>query len=244
MIPFAVLASLFLSAASAGVNSMAARKQQRARDDVLEAERIRQRGYDKETGELNTQSQDRYQDYSGKQAVKAQDLGDYFSAQTQSGPNESAGAIMPSASSDVVNNEIARQSGEAAAYTGQQAGALADLRSFGDLLGDTSLLQARDASKIGQIGGFKRGSADIVPYELEAAMQKGGGMRTFADILNGIGGIAGGMGGGAKPQGVLPGGAPLGQGGIGSDARFGPLASLYGGGIGSDRVASLYPRRR
>ena len=40
---------------------------------------------------------------------------------------------------------------------------------------------------IGQIGGFKRGSSSITPLELEAANEKGAGLKMFGDVL-GLGG--------------------------------------------------------
>ncbi|AAL44650.1 hypothetical protein EN41_19925 [Agrobacterium tumefaciens] len=61
--------------------------------------------------------------------------------------------------------------------------ALGRLRAFGDVLGENSRLQARDASQIGQIGGFKRGSSNVMAYELDAANQKGNGLKLFGDAL-------------------------------------------------------------
>jgi hypothetical protein len=97
--------------------------------------------------------------------------------------------------------EEAKKRGEARAYADQQGNALGDLRSFGDLLGGIGREQARDASEIGQINSFKRGSAEVLPFELEAANGKGKTAQLFGDVL-GLGGslavgagLSGGLGG-------------------------------------------------
>lgn len=191
------IGGLVLSGASAGLNMMADGESEKARKGALEAERIRQRGYDQETNALNAASQDRYKTFNEDQDKKATELGDYFKAQNQPLPTESGGAAEPSvptSASNIVVREQAKQQGRVKQFSDQQAGALGNLRAFGDLLGDVSLLQGRDASQIGTIGGFKRGSQSVLPLELEAANNKGSGKRMFADLL-GLGGtVVGGMG--------------------------------------------------
>ena len=197
------LTGLALSAGSTVMNTIAANKAANAREDVLAAERIRQGQLDQEAAALNTQSQDRYQNADGQQEAKARDLSEFFTGPNTAGAaNDAAAAVMPSDTSDVTVREMEKQTGAARQFTNQQANRLATLRSFGDMLGDNARFQARDASMIGQIGGFKRGSADMTPLELDAASQKGAGLRLFGDLLGGAGSIATGYGltrGGAKP---------------------------------------------
>lgn len=83
--------------------------------------------------------------------------------------------------------EEAKQRGQATAFANQQGQALGKLRAFGDVLGSISRDQARDAGTIGQIGGFKRGSSNIVPLELDQANQAGAGFNMLGDVL-GLGG--------------------------------------------------------
>ncbi|MBZ9936642.1 hypothetical protein LB518_10075 [Mesorhizobium sp. BR1-1-16] len=177
-------------------NSVAQSKIENARNDALAAERIRQNGLDQEAQALNVKSQDRYQDFSGQQDQRGQQLGDYFQGQkvSQDAGNQAAAAeqaqgIMPAASGITVA-ENAKQSGKAKAFTDAQGAALGQLRAFGDLLGETGRGQARDASLIGQIGGFKKGSSAVLPYELDAASSAGDGAKMFGDILNLAGGFA------------------------------------------------------
>lgn len=184
------IAGAALTVGSTVANASAARKAEAARNDALAAERIRQGALDQEAQALNTQSQDRFTDFETKREDKATALGDYFAPPTENTEANNAAAVLPAETNSVITREMAKKSGEARAFTDQQGAALAELRSFGDLLGDTSRMQGRDASLVGQIGGFKRGSSNVLPLELEAAAKKGQGMRVLGDILGGIGGIA------------------------------------------------------
>lgn len=185
------LTGLALTAGSTVVNTIAANKAASAREDVLAAERIRQGQLDREADALNTRSQDRYEGVEGKQEAKARDLSEFFSGPNTAGEaNDAAASVMPSDTADITVREMQKQTGAAQDFTGKQAASLANLRSFGDMLGDNARLQARDASLIGQVGGFKRGSSGITPLELDAANQKGAGLRFFGDLLGGVGSLA------------------------------------------------------
>ncbi|MDK4729335.1 hypothetical protein [Rhizobium phaseoli] len=206
------IAGVALSGVSTALNAAAQSKIQGARDDAMAAERIRQKGLDQEADALNTTSRDRYQNFEGQQADKSAQLGDYFTGQEVAQP--SAEAALPTTSSNITVQEVNKQKGQAKDFTNRTGTALGELRSFGDLLGDVSRLQARDAGSIGQIGSFKKGSSAVLPYELEAANSKGGGLKLFGDILGGLGGIATSAGlsggslfglGGAKASAVSPG---------------------------------------
>ena len=197
------LTGLALTAGSTVVNTIAANKAASAREDVLAAERIRQGQLDREADALNVQSQDRYKNAEGQQQAKARDLSEFFTGPNTAGEaNDAAASVMPSDTSDITVREMQKQTNAAQDFTGQQAASLAALRSFGDMLGDNARLQARDASLIGQVGGFKRGSSGVTPLELDAASQKGAGLRFFGDLLGGAGSLATNYGltrGGATP---------------------------------------------
>lgn len=189
MIPLWLLGTA-LTVGSTLANTVAARQQQAARDDAMAAERIRQRGLDQEAQAANARAQDRFQGADGQTEERGAALGEMFVAPADAGvANASAGTALPSATNDIVTREIANRSAGARAFTDQQGRALGNLRAFGDLLGDLNRGVARDASEIGQIGGFKRGSSNVLPLELEQAMQAGGNARLLGDILGGIGGI-------------------------------------------------------
>lgn len=227
------IAGAAMSAGSMLLNQQAAAKQAKAREGAMTAERIRQSGLRQEATALNNTSRDRYNDFQGQEEQKATALADFFKSRGDAAPvpggatpNETAGA-MPTSSNTVVTNEVTKQGAKADAFGRQQDEALGALRGFGDLLADTSRLQARDAAQIGMLGGLMKGSSGVLPYELEAANNKGAGTKMFADILGGAGGLAVnyGLGGGSdKLFGTK-------VGGITADA-YGPQLP----GVGAERI--------
>lgn len=156
----------------------------------MAAERHRQNRFDDQAFALNEQSQDRYQDFEGQQDDRAGELGQYFTEQQIEADNNASAVaeqVIPQSGSNVVVAEEAKKRGEARAYADQQGQALGNLRAFGDLLGGIGREQSRDAGTIGQIAGFKRGSSNVLPFELEAANNSQQGLQLFGDIL-GLGG--------------------------------------------------------
>lgn len=192
---------------------------------------------DQEAQALNARSQDRFVDAGAKTEEKAAALGDYFNAPVEPGAANEA-ATLPQSTNSIVTREMNRKSDEAQEFVGQQGQALAQMRSFGDFLGDTSRLQGRDASLVGQIGGFKRGSSNITPLELDAASQKGAGLKMLGDIMGGLGSIgmtAGLTGGGGGLAGMFGGAKPMtAMGSAGSMAKAGAIAA--------PNTATLAPR--
>lgn len=204
-----IIAGIALTAGSMVANSVAQGQVDNARNEVLALESRRQQGFNREVEQLNTQSQDRYVGFEGQQDQRADDLASMFATDITD-PNNAT--VMPGSASNIVNRETESQMGAAQGYVDQQSGALADMRSFGDLLGSNSLLQARDATKVGQIGGFKQGSQGIIPLELDEANSAGDGMKMFGDVLRMAGSAttgAGISGGGGNLAGMF-GGAPTG----------------------------------
>jgi hypothetical protein len=186
---------------------MANQQVESAREGAMAAERIRQQALDQQADALNLQSQDRFQGFEDKKEERATKLGDYFTEQQATPP---AAAAMPASGSNITVQAETKARGDARERTDQIGNALGQLRSFGDLLGDTSRLQARDAGQIGQIGGFKRGSSNVLGLELDAANSAGSGLRLGADIagtlgkvgtsagLSGAGGLGNLFGGGGN----------------------------------------------
>jgi len=198
------LAGIALTVGSTVANTVAQNKIRAARDNAMAAERMRQNKFDQESDALNVRSQDRYQDFGGQQDQRASELGDYFTGQQIEAADANAAATqettVPQSGSNITVQEEAKQRGQAREFTDNQGEALGDLRSFGDLIGTIGRGQARDASQIGQIGGFKRGSSNVLPFELEAANGAGAGAQMFGDIL-GLGGsvaLGKGLSAGAK----------------------------------------------
>jgi hypothetical protein len=191
MCDVATIAGIALTGASTVANTIAQGQVTRARNDALAAERVRQNSLDQEAAAINARSQGRYNDFEGQQDEKASELGQYFSDQKIENADANTQAVaeqtVPQSGSSLTIREEQKQRGKADAFSNQQGEALGELRAFGDLLGGISREQSRDAGLVGQIGGFKRGSSNVLPYELEAANQKGQGAKLFGDLL-GLGG--------------------------------------------------------
>lgn len=181
------IAGIALTGLSTAMNSAAASKVDKAQAGALAAERFRQKNLDNEAATINTGAQNQYENFGEQQTADATKLGDYFADQKATPP--SAEAALPTTASNITIDETKKQTDKARAETDATGRALGTLRSFGDLLGDKSLSTARDAGYIGQIGGFKQGSSNVVPYELDAASHAGDGLKTFADIAGGLGSV-------------------------------------------------------
>lgn len=179
------------------LNNAANNKVNKARTGVLTAERGRQAAYDAEADAVNKGARERYVDFSGQQDQRAQALGDMFKpAATPVAPG-----VMPEATSSITQNALGDSMAKAKAFGDQQGAALGNLRAFGDVMGGINRLQGRDAGTIGQIGNFKRGSADVSSLELEDATHAGDKLKFFGDVLAGVGKIAllSGLGGAVAP---------------------------------------------
>lgn len=218
--PFLIGGGL-LTALSTGANMSAQGQVTKARSRAQAAERERQAALSNEAFGLNDQSREAYGDMAGKQDVEAQRLADVYAQQAASVP----GSGVPT-DSNVINDLRSRMSDATAEKSAAQADALATLRSFGGAFGEADREQARNASLIGQTHGFKMGSQAVLPFELEAANSAGSGLRLFADIAGGLGGMAmnrglsGGLGGGGASS-LKPAGIPRAK-------PTGGLPSLYG----------------
>lgn len=198
-----------LAMAGSTVAGMQAQRQvSSARNAAMQNEQMRQDTLDKEAAALNEASRDRYKDFQGEQKEKSKSLGDYLVGKQAVGkapPVDAPAETMPTSASNIVTQEVAKQAGQAKDFTNQQGQALGSMRAFGDLLGGISRDTARDAGYLNQTLGFKKGWAGVLPYELEAANQKGGSMKMLGDILGGLGSI--GMSSALGPK-LAPGAAP------------------------------------
>lgn len=202
------IAGIALTAGSTVMNAIGQNKAAKARDDALGAERVRQGALDQEASAVNVGSQNRYQGIEAKRESKAKEIGDYVAGQSIEAGKAAQEQAAPPSSSNIVVREEKDQRKQADAFTDKTGAALGEMRAFGDLLGGISLDQARDASLVGQIGGFKRGSSSVVPYELDEASHAGDSAKMFGDILNLGGGLAmnSGLSGGSLFGGAAPAG--------------------------------------
>jgi hypothetical protein len=187
-----LLSSMFGSNAQDEVNN--------ARQAAYSAERARQGELDTEAAGVNRGALNRYSGFGGQMADRGASLADMFRQAVGSG-NVLPGSAMPTTQNEMVANEIARQRSIVDAYGTQQADARGNLQSFGDLMGTIGRGQARDAGTIGQIGGYKKGSAGVNQLELNAANHAGDSERQLSDLFAGLGKVAltAGLGGSFAP---------------------------------------------
>ncbi len=177
-------------------NMFADGNRSKARKKALGAEDKRQDALDAEIGALNTGSQNRYLDFETGRQARGNSIADYFRTLVDADPGASA---TPVSNSQPTLQAIASQRAAQQAASGARTTAQGNLMSFGDYLASIGRSQARDASRIGQLGGFKLGSSRVLPLELEAANQEGGPAGLLGDVLQLIGstairsGLSGGM---------------------------------------------------
>ena len=230
------IAGVALTAGSTVLNYAANRKVEKARDEAMAAERLRQNTLDSEATALNEASRKRYDTTDEAVQNQSKSLGDYFAQQTTAEPT--AAEALPSAgASNITVQEEAKQRAKARDFTEQSGKALGELRAFGDVLGSFGRDQSREAAKVGQIGGFKRGSSNVLSYELEDANRKGDKLKLFGDILGGFGSVAmsGGLNGGGMFGAAAPAANVFNTGKAASAA-----AKAASRGSGALRLSSMY----
>lgn len=170
-----------------------------ARAAASNAENARQTAWNNQIFDLAGQSRGRYADFSGQMANKTADLSKFYNAQgTTLPPSGPTAGTIPASTSALVRADGDRQMAKVKAYTDQQHGALANLRSFGDVLGTAARGVQDDEGNINIVNSYKKGSAAVLPLELQQANTAGNGLKTLGDVLGGVGkiGVAAGLGGG------------------------------------------------
>lgn len=194
--------SLALTAAGTAANAAAANKAQKAMQGAREAERVRQKGHQDASNavmEGNMASADK----GSQDAVESKALADRQAASDAAvasvrAPVEATGANLAGdqTANTVIDSEKSAQASKALGYAAQQGGAKAKLMSFNDLNFNNALVNARAQQDQARIANFAKGSADVLPIELEAASHKGEGLKTLGSLLS-TAGMVTGMGAGA-----------------------------------------------
>lgn len=206
-------------AGGVAANGLAQGQVNGARNGVTSAENTRQDRWDGQINDLNKQSLARYDGFSGKQDDRGKSVADYYKATGGALPSSGATTgVIPTSSSNVVVQEGNRANDKVAAFTDQQGKAQANLRSFGDVMGEASRGTALDTAAVGAINSQKQGSSAVVPLEYQAANNAGNGMKMFGDVLGGLGkaGMSAGLAGAGPNFPLFGSGAPV------SATVFGP----------------------
>lgn len=199
-----------LTGGGSWLNSSAMDTVNNARSGVINAERGRQQGFDAETGKLNDQSLGRFTNFGDKQTADTLRLADLFKTPIVTPNTQYTGAPLPPTTSALTSREVGTKTGIAQDYLNHQGDTMANLRSFGDTLGEIGRGQAKDAQLIGQIGGFKKGSTGVEQIELDNANRAGNDQKFWGDLASGLGKVAltAGLGGAFAPAAAASGAIP------------------------------------
>lgn len=223
------LASAFLgNEANDAVNS--------ARANVLNAERGRQQGFDTEAKGVTDQSLGRYANFDQQMGADKARLHTLFTTPDPGVSTPAYQAAALPAATGLVQREVDAKKSVADAYGADQADKLAQLRSFGDVMGTAGRGVAEDTGKVGQIGSFKKGSEAVTQYELDNANRAGNTYKFFGDLLGGAGkvaltaGLSPTMAPGINADGSIAG--AVGATSVGGKPLVGssPLAGVFGTG--------------
>jgi hypothetical protein len=191
------LIALALTAAGTAASSAGARKAQKAQAGAREAERLRQKGYQSEADaraeENFTKTGKDATDAGMKNAEDERKAASDEAVANVRAPVEAAGANLAgdSAAARLVEGENAAQAAKGLGYAIQQGAAKAKLAGFNDVGFENAISNARTNQDLARIANFAKGSSDVLPYELEAAAQKGRGLRTLGSVLSTAGTVAG-----------------------------------------------------
>jgi hypothetical protein len=184
-----------------------------AKNRTFDAERQRQQRMSDEQQARFADSLKRTQDTTDPHAVQkaADDRSSSLAAAIT--PTSTEASYLPGSSSapTVVGAAKDTAAKGSAATSAKLAKALGALGGFNDQMQGLNIGIGRDSQQIGQISGFKAGSAGVLDSELNAASQKGSFLRGLGSLASSIGSawLAGG-GGGLGGAGGAGGGTSLG----------------------------------
>jgi len=194
--------SLALTAAGATAQAAAQSQSRKAMEGAQQAERIRQKAFQDQSQAAfdeslgHAQASNQTADQSKAEGERKASY-DKATADARA-PVEATGQNLAgdTSTNKVVNTEQAAQAAKAQGFAGQQGAAKAALQGFGDVQLGNALYNARQMQNQGTIGGFMQGSANVLPYEVQAASHAGDGLKTLGDVLS-LGGAVTGLGAGA-----------------------------------------------
>lgn len=188
---------LALTAAGTAASAAGQRRAEKAMDGAREAERIRQKGFEDESKSVLDTSmasaekanQDQYEAgaLAKRQADAAAATGEVRAPIEATGQNLAG----DQSANTLIETERAAQGAKALNFAGQQGGAKAKMLSFSDLNFNNAINNARALQNQNLIANLAKGSAGVLPIELEAASRKGQGLKTLGTLLSAAGTITG-----------------------------------------------------
>lgn len=178
-------ASVALTAGGALASYQGKRRADRAMTSARAAERTRQEGLRQEAegvwnGALPQMGADAAQgEMAASQARRA------ASEAALAGPAITLPGL--STGNRAVSDAVASESATQGARVAATGAARRELDSFGDAMLGQGLVRADTGQRIGSINGMRRGSAAVLPIELQAASRRGAGLQTIGTMLSTLG---------------------------------------------------------
>lgn len=205
--PLSIAAAVATVAGSAA-QAAGARKAERARDQAIAAERLRQDEFGRRSeiqfgDALAEHTRDRQDEKIGDAVARRQQAFDRATERRPSADRTPGSSRAPA----VIQSETKSQNARAERRSAGEGAAQASLGSWADLLLSGAQARQRAGDQVNAINSFRRGSLDVLPLEVQAAGRKGRGLRTLGDLLVAGGQIAG-MAGGIPGSGGAPGASP------------------------------------
>jgi len=201
MCPPAIVA-LALTAAGSAAQAAGARRAAKAMAGARTAESIRQKGFQDQANAIVDDSLNK----SGKDAT---DKGMADAAAQRAAASDAAVADVrapieatgKNIAGDQTVNAVMASEGDVAAnknlgYATQQGRAKANMLSFNDVTFQNAINNIRAGQQLNTTSNFMRGSSNVLPIEMEAASNKGQGLKTLGNMLSTAGSVVG-MGAGA-----------------------------------------------
>ena len=197
-----VAIALSLTAAGSAAQAAGARRAAKAMEGARVAESIRQKGFQDEASKVVEDSVGKSgrasTDASIKAAAEARAADAAAATAEVRKPIEATGGNLAgdTAANKVMATESDLQAARNLGYAGQQGAAKANLLSFNDMTFQNAINNIRAGQQLNMTGNFMRGSAGVLPVELEAASRKGDNLKTLGTVLSTAGSVVG-MGAGA-----------------------------------------------
>ena len=194
--------ALALTAAGSAAQAAGARRAAKAMEGARVAEGIRQKGFQDEAtavadDSLGKSGRDATETGMAQAAAERAAASDAAVAAVRA-PIEATGANL---AGDQTANKLMATEGDAAAsknlgYATQQGRAKANMLSFNDVTFQNAINNIRAGQQLNTTGNFMRGSAGVLPVELEYASKKGDSLKTLGTVLSTAGSVVG-MGAGS-----------------------------------------------
>jgi hypothetical protein len=177
-----LLAAAGLMAGSTIANKKANKAVRKKQEGVSEAERIRQKGFQQQAQTTLDNTMQKFQVPSQTQAIADTATQRETSLQgTQAQPGDYA----PTNNNEptVVKSDIAQRMADAVAQGKREVMSRAKLGAYGQNQNQNAIALGRSGQDIGQMADFSRGSASVMPYEMNAALGAGNKYRSIADMM-------------------------------------------------------------